>query len=185
MGSIPRPDQATIALGSSGPGYDGSSDFLSFASALSPDRALTAYVSQLLDAGYRDAGRQGAWRVFVDATITVWVRVGSAGPPTSLVVRFGPTEDAGLAGPAARPSPSAPAPANAVGSGGRSISNAPKPTDGLTSARRPDPPHAAGHAGTGAPAGGTASGGSTTVPSSTGTGHNAGPAGGGESGSRP
>jgi hypothetical protein len=152
---------------------------------LSPDRALTAYVSQLLDAGYRDAGRQGAWRVFVDATITVWVRVGSAGPPTSLVVRFGPTEDAGLAGPVARPSPSAPAPANAVGSGGRSITNAPKPTGGLTSARRPDPPHAAGHAGTGAPAGGTASGGSTAGPGSTGTGHNAGPAGGGESGSRP
>lgn len=173
--SIPRPDLATVALGSSGPGYDGSSDFLSFASELSPAKALAAYVSQLLDAGYRDSGRQGAWRVFVDSGLTVWVRVGSAGPPTSLVVRFAPTEAAGQGDPVAHSSPAAPEPANAAGS--QSIRNAPKPNDGVTSVRRPDPPHAAGQAGTGSPSGGTATG-----PASPGAGHSAGPAGGAAAG---
>ena len=182
LGSIPRPDLATIALGSSGPGYDGSSDFLSFASQLAPDRALAAYVNQLIDAGYRDDGRQGAWRVFVGATTTVWVRVGSAGPPTSLVVRFAPTPDVAADVPALRPMASA-APAEGTGTGGQTISNAPKPTDRPTSARRPDPPHAASQAGTGSP-GGTASGGPATGgpasgSGSAGAGHSAGAAGGG------
>ena len=170
--SIPRPDQATIALGSSGPGYDGSSDFLSFASTLAPARALTDYVNQLLGAGYRDAGRQGAWRVFVDPTMTVWVRVGSAGPPTSLVVRFAPNDVAGLDGPSARQNPAATAPAAGSGTGSQSVGTPSRP--GVTSGRRPDPPHAAGQAGTGRPAGpasgGTAASGST---------RNAGPAAGG------
>lgn len=172
-GSIPRPDQATTAPGSTGPGYDGSSDFLSYASELAPQRAMTAYVSQLIDAGYRDAGRQGAWRVFVDPTMTVWVRVGSAGPPTSLVVRFAPTVEAGLDGPPASSTPASPAPAEATGTGGKSTSNDAKPTAGPTSARRPDPPHAAGQAGTG----GSATGGSTGGPASTGAGPNTAPAG--------
>jgi hypothetical protein len=180
--SIPRPDLATVALGSSGPGYDGSSDFLSFASELSPAKALAAYVSQLLDAGYRDAGRQGAWRVFVDSSLTVWVRVGSAGPPTSLVVRFATTGAAGQDDPAAHSSSAAPEPANAAGTGTQSIRNAPNPTDGVTSARRPDPPHAAGQAGTGSPSGGTATGGTSTGPAGTGAGHSAGPAGGAAAG---
>lgn len=171
--SIPRPDLATTSLGSSRPGYDGSSDFLSFASELSPDRALTAYADQLIEAGYRDAGRQGAWLVFVDTTMTVWVRVGSIGPPTSLVVRFASTQDAGLEGPSVRPSPSAPAPGDAAGTGTKPATKAPRDTGGATSARRPDPPHAAGVAGTGSSSG-TATGGSKTGPGSTGAGQNTG-----------
>jgi hypothetical protein len=178
--SIPRPDQATSALGSSGPGYDGTSDFLSFASALAPARALTAYIDQLLDAGYRDAGRQGAWWVFVDSTMTVWVRVGSAGPPTSLVVRFARTEDASVDSPAAVPGPAGLAPAEARGTGSQSAGNGTKPGEGTTSARRPDPPHAAGQAGN--PAGGTAAGGSTSGPGPS-PGPATGPAAGGETGS--
>lgn len=158
--SIPRPDQATSELGSSGPGYDGGSDFLSFASALAPARALTAYIDQLLDAGYRDAGRQGAWWVFTDSTMTVWVRVGSAGPPTSLVVRFARTEAAGPDSPAVVARPAGPAPAGPRGTGSQSAGSTTKPGAAATSARRPDPPHAANQAGS--PAGGTAAGGSTT-----------------------
>ncbi|MDP9484083.1 MAG: hypothetical protein M3P84_12785, partial [Chloroflexota bacterium] len=163
------------------PGYDGSSDFLSFASTLDPVGALTAYVNQLIDAGYRDAGRQGTWRVFVDPTMTVWVRVGSAGPPTSLVVRFARTEDAGLAGPAARPGPAASGPADAAGTGPSSIGTSPGSGQGTTTGRRPDPPHA-GQAGTGSSSvsgGGTAAGGSTSNPGS--AGPTGGPAAGSES----
>ncbi|MEO8229553.1 MAG: hypothetical protein ABI628_07300 [Chloroflexota bacterium] len=189
--SIPRPNQATSALGSSGPGYDGSSDFLSFASALSPARALTAYIDQLLDAGYRDAGRQGAWWVFVDSSMTVWVRVGSAGPPTSLLVRFARTEDAGPDSPAAVSQSAGPAPAEPRGTGSQSAGSTTKPGAATTSTRRPDPPHAASQAGS--PAGGTAGGGSTAGPGAS-PGPATGPAAGsgtvgdssgGGSGSRP
>jgi hypothetical protein len=167
--SIPRPDQATIALGSSGPGYDGSSDFLSFASTLAPARAMTDYVNQLLGAGYRDAGRQGAWRVFVDPTMTVWVRVGAAGPPTNLVVRFARNDVALLDGPTARQSLGAPASADGSVTGPQPVGTATRPNP--NPGRRPDPPHAAGQAGTGKPAGGgTATAGPTK---------NAGPAAGG------
>jgi hypothetical protein len=177
---IPTPDQATSALGSSGPGYDGTSDFLSFASALAPARALTAYVDQLLDAGYRDAGRQGAWWVFVDSTMTVWVRVGSAGPPTSLVVRFARTPEAGLDTPAVSTRFAGPPPAEPRGASSQSAGNAPEPGKGTTSAPRPDPPHAAAQAGS--PAGGTAGGGSITGPGASAK-PAAGPATGGETGS--
>jgi hypothetical protein len=160
--AIPRPDQATVALGPTGPGYDGSSDFLSFASQLSPDTALSAYVSQLLAAGYRAAGRQGGWLVFADGTMTVWVRAGSAGPPTTLVVRYAQTAEAGLADPTVRPRSTAPASGTASGTGTRSTTGGTKPGQGATSARRPDPPHAAGKPGTVGPAGETASGSSGT-----------------------
>ena len=148
-------------------------------------------IDQLLDAGYHDAGRQGAWWVFVDSRMTVWVRVGSAGPPTSLVVRFARTEDAGLDSPAAVSEPAGPAPSEPRGTGSQSAGGTTKPGGATTSTRRPDPPHAASQAG--GPGGGTAAGGSTSGPGAS-PGPAAGPAAGSEtagdsvgggSGSRP
>ena len=169
LGAVPRPGQAS-ELGTFGPGVDGTGDFLSFASELSPASTMASYADRLTSAGYRDVGRQGAWRVFSDRSLTLWVRVGSGGPPTSLIVRVGPTP-----GDAATlvSLPDRPAGPSVLGVG-ESLTG---PADRLLSAgppdprsasrpsiaaRRPDPPHGgprsggAGVAGTGTSGGGTA-----------------------------
>ncbi len=91
LGAIPQPGLATIDLGRRRPRLRRTGDFYSYDSDLSPEATIGAYAGQLLDAGYRDAGRLGSWRVFVGPVLTVWVRVGSGGPPTSLLVRVQPT----------------------------------------------------------------------------------------------
>jgi hypothetical protein len=178
LGSIPRPGLATD-LGTAGPGVDGSGDFLSFASELSPESTMTAYASQLVGAGFHDAGRVGAWRVFTDPALTLWVRVGSGGPPTSLIVRVAPTPDDVADGVPPRPPVSTsldaarPAPSTDVGDAGPGPSTRP-----ATSAQRPDPPHASPRSGGVGSAGGGPAGGST----SGGTASGGGTAGGGTSG---
>ncbi len=171
LGSIPRPGLATD-LGTAGPGVDGAGDFLSFASELSPESTMTAYAAQLVGAGFHDAGRLGAWRVFTDPALTLWVRVGSGGPPTSLIVRVSPSRDDVADGVPPRPAPSTqadparPDPTIDVGDAGPAPSARP-----ATAVQRPDPPHASprggavGSAGTGpgAPAGaGSTTGGGAT-----------------------
>ncbi len=182
LGSIPRPGLATD-LGTAGPGVDGAGDFLSFASQLSPESTMTAYAAQLIDAGFHDAGRIGAWRVFTDPALTLWVRVGSGGPPTNLIVRVAPTPDDVADGVPPRPPVSTqldaarPDPTTDVGDAGPAPSARP-----ATAAQRPDPPHASPRSGAVGSAGG-GSGGATGVGSSSGgaTG-GGGTAGGGTSG---
>ena len=140
LADVPQPRLATIDLGSETPGYDGDGSFYSYDSDLTPDATLTAYANQLLRAGFHEAERNGIWRVFVGPRLTVWVRVGSAGPPTSLVVRVEPTvvEVAGGSGSGSRPAATPKAGATGgsgsqTGAGGRS----PRPSrsassDGLT-----------------------------------------------------
>lgn len=175
LGHIPQPGLATIDLGATGPGFDGSGDFYSYDSDLSPEATIGAYAGQLLDAGYRDAGRLGSWRVFVGPVLTVWVRVGPGGPPTSLLVRVQPTTLADADTPDPRPSATAAAPDPSDGTGGQVGSGGPKATSGPTSQRRPDPPHASSGAavagsGGGSATGGTASGGSSETGTGTTTG---------------
>ena len=86
--AIPQPSLATLDLGTDGPGFDGTGSFFSYDSDLSPEAALGAYAAQLIQAGFHDIGSQGAWRVFIGPNLTVWFRVGSGGPPTSLLVRI-------------------------------------------------------------------------------------------------
>lgn len=170
LGSIPRPGLATD-LGTAGPGVDGAGDFLSFASELSPESTMTAYASQLVGAGFHDAGRLGAWRVFTDPALTLWVRVGSGGPPTSLIVRVSPSRDDVADGVPPRPAlstqvdPARPDPTIDVGDAAPGPSARP-----ATAVQRPDPPHASPRsgavgsagAGSGSPAGaGSGSGGTS------------------------
>jgi hypothetical protein len=137
---------------------------------------MSAYTDQLILAGFQDAGRQGAWRVFTDPSLTIWVRVGSGGPPTSLVVRVATTFDDYAVGPDPRPTLSTdggldrPGASSGVGDSGPKATARP-----TTSELRPDPPHAsprtggvgsAGGSGSGGSAGGTASGG-TVAPGGT------------------
>jgi hypothetical protein len=194
LATIPQPHGATADLGAADPGFDGSGDFFSYDSDLSPDATVGAYAGELLRAGFQDSGSIGSWRVFVGPTLTVWVRVGSGGPPTSLLVRVEQTSAADQSGPY---SPTA-TPAAGVGdpATGRGDSEAgvdsPRATSKPVSQRRPDPPHggsatASGgaHGGTGfgtsaSPApGGTVSGGGT----STGTGGGTSTGSGGSTGS--
>jgi hypothetical protein len=204
LGSVPRPGLST-AVGTSGPGVDGADDFFSFTSQLSPESTIAAYAQQLVGAGFSDAGRIGAWRVFTDPSLTLWVRVGSGGPPTSLIVRVAPTSDDVADGPF-RPTASdqagsaQPDPSGGVGDAGPKASNRP-----AISSRRPDPPHASprtggvGSAGSGSSGGtptgtgatgGTGSGGTPVATAPAGTGTSGGGSGtgtgiGGGSGSRP
>jgi hypothetical protein len=180
LGDIPQPGLATLDLGTTSPGFDGPGDFYSYESDLSPDATAGAYAGQLLDAGYRDAGRLGSWRVFVGPVLTVWLRVGTGGPPTSLLVRVQPTSSADLGQP--DPLPSAAAADATSGTSGRTGSGGPKATSGPTSQRRPDPPHAPRDATAAGPAAGSATsdtagaGSSGTVAGTTGGGT---PTGGG------
>jgi hypothetical protein len=176
LGSIPRPGLATD-LGTSGPGFDGAGDFLSFTSELSPDATMTAYAEKLLGAGFQDVGRVGAWQVFTDASLTLWVRVGAGGPPTSLIVRVTPTSqiaDGSIGRPAISTDsdPDRPASSTGVGDSAPVISGRP-----ATSAQRPDPPHASPRNG-GVGSGGTSGGGTTTVATAGGSGTPDGAAGG-------
>lgn len=181
---VPQPRLATIDLGSETPGYDGDGSFYSYDSDLSPDATLTAYANQLLRAGFHEADRNGIWRVFLGPRLTVWVRVGSAGPPTSLVIRVEPTvvEVAGGSGSGSRPTATPKAGATG-GSGSQSGAGGPKPTaKPVGQQRRPDPPHGTGGAtaggggGGGTIAGGPASGASSGA--GTGSGTSAGSSGG-------
>ncbi len=205
LASVPRPGLST-ADGTAGPGVDGADDFFSFTSQLSPESTIAAYAEQLLSAGFSDAGRIGAWRVFTDPSLTLWVRVGSGGPPTNLIVRVAPTSDDVADGPF-RPTATdlagsaQPEPSGGVGDAGPKATSRP-----ATSSRRPDPPHASprtggiGSAGTGTSggtasgsgtAGGTANGGApvATAPADPGTsgggGSGTGTGIGGGTGSRP
>ena len=175
LAGLPQPRLATLELGSTGPGFDGPGSFYSYDSNQSPEATMGAYASQLLRAGYRESGHAGTWTVFVGPRLTVWVRVGSGGPPTSLLVRFAPTSEAADV-PAPRPMTGATTVAAAVGTAAGPV--APKATSRPVVLRRPDPPHAAsttiasqpvsgGTAGTGTATGGitgggTLSGGTTT-----------------------
>jgi hypothetical protein len=176
LGDIPQPGLATLDLGAAGPGFDGTGDFYSYDSDLSPEATIGAYAGQLLDAGYREASRLGSWRVFVGPVLTVWVRVGVGGPPTSLLVRVQPTTAADADTSDPRPTAAAGDRDPAGDAGGQVGSGGPKATSGPTSQRRPDPPHAstgstaAGSGSSGSATGGTASGGS----SGTGTGTTSG-----------
>ncbi len=161
LGTIPRPGLATD-LGTSGPGVDGSGDFLSYTSELSPGPTMTAYADQLVAAGFYDAGRLGAWRVFTDTSLTLWVRVGSGGPPTSLIIRVAPNSNEVADGPFRRRGlsdqldPDRPDPSAGTGDAGPTASTRP-----AISAQRPDPPHASPRAGGVGSAGAATSGGST------------------------
>lgn len=175
LADVPQPRLATIDLGSGSPGYDGAGSFYSYDSDLSPDATISAYASQLLRAGFHEAERNGVWRVFVGPRLTVWVRVGSGGPPTSLVVRVQPTvvEVAGEA----ESRPSATAHTDATAGGGTGAGAARPTAKPVGQQRRPDPPHgtvgaitAAGGSGGGTIAAGSASGGSTGTGSGTTTG---------------
>jgi hypothetical protein len=188
LGDIPQPGLATLDLGTAGPGFDGSGDFYSYDSDLSPEATIGAYAGQLLAAGYRDAGRLGSWRVFVDPVLTVWVRVGPGGPPTSLLVRVQPTTVADVDAPRPLPSSAATAPGPSAGTDGKVAAGGPKATTAPTSQRRPDPPHASSGAtaagsGGGSATGGTASGGSSGTATGTTSGGSAtGGAAGGATG---
>ena len=188
LGHIPQPGLATIDLGATGPGFDGTGDFYSYESDLSPDDTIDAYAGQLLGAGYRDAGRLGSWRVFVGPVLTVWVRVGTGGPPTSLLVRVQPTTVADADAPDPQPSTAAGDRDPAAGTSGQNGSDGTKTTSGATSQRRPDPPHASsgatatGSSG-GSSTGGTASGGSSGTGTGTTSGGGTGTGGGSSGGS--
>lgn len=168
LADVPQPGLATIDLGSGSPGYDGTGSFYSYDSDLSPDATIDAYANQLLRAGFHEADRSGVWRVFVGPRLTVWVRVGSGGPPTSLVVRVQPTIVVVADGSDPRPS-AAPRSGATGDNASQSSAGGPKPTaKPVSQQRRPDPPHGTGGAlatgsgsGGGTLAGGTASGGST------------------------
>ncbi len=172
LAGLPQPRLATLELGSTGPGFDGPGSFFSYDSDLSPDATIGAYASQLLRAGYRESGHAGTWTVFIGARLTVWVRVSTGGPPTSLLVRFAPTSEADDV-PAPRPIAS-PAPVVVAAEGGQAGTADPKPTSRPVILRRPDPPHAVsttiasqpvdgGSAGTGTATGGiSGTGGSLT-----------------------
>ncbi len=179
LAAIPQPHGAQIDLGTTGPGFDGSGDFFSYASDLSPEATVGAYAAQLLRAGFRDAGNLGSWRVFVGPTLTIWIRVGSGGPPTSLLVRIERTNATDVSSayyPFASPAAGVGEPATAVGDD-RGLSG-PRATARPVS-RRPDPPHGGtatasgpvpGGSGTGSGTTGTASGGTTTGTGATTTG---------------
>lgn len=185
LGEPPQPGLATLDLGIAGPGFDGTGDFYSYESDLPPAETLDAYATQLLAAGYRDAGRNGAWRVFDGPVLTVWVRVGPGGPPTSLLVRV--QSSAVESADSTDPLPSMPAATSDPVAGSGSQTGAGPKATARPITQRPDPPHASGGAtavggtGTGgSTTGGTASGGSTGG-TGTGTGGAAGTGSGGTS----
>ena len=166
--SIPQPSLATLDLGTDGPGFDGTGSFVSYDSDLSPEATIGAYAAQLIQAGFHDVGSQGAWRVFVGPNLTVWFRVGSGGPPTSLLVRIEASSaaDSDIGDPRTSSSSSS---SGAVS--GPAAVDGPKATPRTTSQRRPDPPH--GGTGTATTTGGgrgtTGSGTATGGTSGTGT----------------
>jgi hypothetical protein len=180
LAEVPKPLLATTDLGQAGPGFDGSGSFLSYDSDLDPMATIGAYASQLLQAGFHEAGTNGIWRVFVGPRLTVWVRVGSGGPPTSLLVRVQPTAETDLSPPYSRPTAG---PTAAAGStGGTAGAGSPKPPSRPTQVRRPDPPHGTGAtAGGGTPGGDPVAGGGSTG-SGTGTGTSTGSGSGSGSG---
>ena len=164
--SIPQPSLATLDLGTDGPGFDGTGSFVSYDSDLSPEATIGTYAAQLIQAGFHDVGSQGAWRVFVGPNLTVWFRVGSDGPPTSLLVRIEASSaaDSDIGDPRTSSSGS-----SSGGVGGPAAVDGSKATSRTTSQRRPDPPH--GGTGTATTTGGSRGG---TTGSGTATGGTSG-----------
>jgi hypothetical protein len=166
--AVPQPSLATLDLGTDGPGFDGTGTFFSYDSDLTPEAALGAYAAQLIEAGFHDIGSQGAWRMFIGPNLTVWFRVGSGGPPTSLLVRI-------QASTAADSDIGDPRTSSGSTSGtvsGQGTLDGPKATPRTTSQRRPDPPHGGTGAATatgGGRGGTTGSGTATGGTSGTGT----------------
>jgi hypothetical protein len=105
--------------------------------------------------------------VFIGPNLTVWFRVGSGGPPTSLLVRI----QASTAADSDIGDPRTSSSGSSSSASGQGTLDGPKASPRTTSQRRPDPPH--GGTGTAATTGGGrggATGTGTTTGGSTGTG---------------
>ncbi len=84
---LPVPVDATVIVGTNGPGYDAGAQIYGFSSELGPSETLQRYVTALGTAGYVASGSDGTWRLFEGQGLKIAVQVGSSGPPTDLVIR--------------------------------------------------------------------------------------------------